>query len=71
MSIATIVTLGYGSFGSVSEVVTLGYSIGAVSAFIAAPERTFPVEYERRAFSVPAENRVLGIERENRERPIH
>jgi hypothetical protein len=28
MTIATVVTLGYGSFGSVNAVVTLGYSIG-------------------------------------------
>jgi hypothetical protein len=28
MSISTLVTLGYGSFGSVSEIVTLGYSPG-------------------------------------------
>ena len=29
MSIATVVTLGYGSFGSVNLVPTIGYSIGA------------------------------------------
>lgn len=30
MSIATVVTMGYGSFGSVNFVPTIGYSIGVV-----------------------------------------
>lgn len=30
MSIATVVTRGYGSFGSIAEVVTRGYTIGEV-----------------------------------------
>lgn len=35
MSIATVVTRGYGSFGTISEVVTRGYSIGAVDGVAA------------------------------------
>jgi len=31
MSISSVVTRGFGSWGSVNEVVTRGYSIGAVS----------------------------------------
>ena len=32
MSIATVVTRGYGSFGSVNKLPTWGYSIGAAAA---------------------------------------
>lgn len=34
MSIATVVTRGFGSFGSIAEVVTRGYSIGAALALV-------------------------------------
>ena len=34
MSIATVVTRGYGSFGSVNLIPTLGYSIGEAVAFV-------------------------------------
>lgn len=34
MSIATVVTRGYGSFGSVNKLPTLGYSVGAAAAEI-------------------------------------
>ena len=32
MSVATVVTMGYGSFGTVNFLPTIGYSIGAVLA---------------------------------------
>ena len=31
MSVGTVITLGYGSFGTPSLVITLGYSLGAVT----------------------------------------
>ena len=31
MSIATVVTRGYGSFGTIGKVVTAGYSVGAAT----------------------------------------
>ena len=57
MSIATVVTRGYGSFGSIAEVVTRGYAIGEAVAEIAVDvpgsdgkrrrrlTATFPPEY--------------------------
>jgi len=38
--IATVVTMGFGSFGSVNLLPTIGYSIGAV----AAPMNMFAIE---------------------------
>lgn len=44
MSIATVVTRGYGSFGTIPLVVTAGYSIGeAIVIDEAAPEQTFGI----------------------------
>ena len=37
MSIRTVVTRGYGSFGSIAEVVTRGYSIGAAANIVNGP----------------------------------
>ena len=59
MSIATVTTLGYGTFGSVADVVTLGYSIGAVSATPAS--RTLAVLFEDRALDIEFEDRALAI----------
>lgn len=59
MSVATVVTLGYGTFGSVADVVTLGYSIGAASATPSA--RTLAVLFEDRALDIEFEDRALAI----------
>lgn len=37
MSIATVVTMGYGTFGSVNKLPTLGYSIGAPVVLVYGP----------------------------------
>ena len=37
MSVATVVTRGFGSFGSVNKLPTLGYSIGAAVAVVNGP----------------------------------
>jgi len=39
MSISTVVTMGYGSFGSVNKLPTLGYGIGAAVVLVYGPAR--------------------------------
>ena len=41
MSIATVVTRGYGSFGSVNKLPTRGYSAAAVSDILSADSAVF------------------------------
>lgn len=39
MSVSTVVTMGYGSFGSVNKLPTLGYGIGAAVVLVYGPAR--------------------------------
>ena len=47
MSIATVVTRGYGSFGSVNKLPTLGYSIGIPAVVIPPTSVRFQVSAPR------------------------
>jgi hypothetical protein len=61
VAVSTIITLGYGSFGSIAEVVTLGYGSAEVTI------GQFPI----RIGTIHGSERRHGIEGEERRRKIN
>lgn len=50
MSVSTVVTMGFGSFGSVNRIPTVGYSIGSVVITVTQPSsRSYRVSGTRSA----------------------
>ena len=61
MAIATIITRGYGSFGSIAEIITRGYDIGEPVVIVTPTERKTSVLAETRTVTVIAENRTVTL----------
>jgi hypothetical protein len=66
MAIATIITRGYGSFGSIAEIITRGYDIGEAVVIVTPAERKASVLAEANTVTVIAENRTVTVDAENR-----
>ena len=58
-SIATVVTMGYGSFGSVNVLPTLGYGIGAEPVDLTTPAGIFRSLEPGRVFESSEPGRVF------------
>lgn len=68
---SAIVTLGYGTWGSVNEVITLGYGIGEeAAAYLPGDWPIIRVEPRNRTISVVARDRSIGIAPRNRTIPV-
>ena len=67
MSIATVVTRGFGTFGTIPFVVTRGYSIGAAAIFVEVLQRRLNITLEDRDASVILEPRSIDVTLEARE----
>lgn len=68
---SSVVTRGFGSFGSTALVVTRGYAIGAVSVVSVEINRRLGIDPEIRRFGVAAEDRRFGIDPEIRRFGAH
>lgn len=67
MSIATLVTEGYGSFGSIARIVTEGFSLTGVVVVKPTPtDRIITVAAEGRALVLSDEARLVSVASESR-----
>ena len=73
MSIASVVTRGYGAPGSVSLVLTDGYAIGAVVALTVniASGHSLTVRADDRALHIHPDDRSLTIRADRRDVTVH
>ena len=66
MACPQIVVRGYGAFGGIEYLATLGYASTEFVFAPAAPCRTLYVGVESRTLVVPFESRILVVPHENR-----
>jgi hypothetical protein len=62
-SIAAIITLGFGTFGSVNLLPTIGYGVGAAATAIYG-RLEFTVPADRLEFTIPAERLEFTVQPE-------
>jgi hypothetical protein len=67
MSIATVVTRGFGSFGTIGQVVTAGYSIGDAVVVLVPLFRTLNMNLEDREATLNLEDRDATVILESRD----